>query len=355
LPTQLFVKVRTPEMMPNEFDVERQIYALAHSLPDKLPIPEMLSGSRNHLALESAGSAIDADHEFTGAEVKAILDAYATFHSSFWNISMEGLQLKSVREWAQIFGGVVSFPPAEVAKLMMLAQLPEDVQELVVRLGTEVGYMECLQYMLASGHTIVQGDAHYGQILRVSDSDDDHEDEDEDEDDDDKDGGTWNLADFGWAHANHPAVDIGSILAKIGDKKDQEEHLKHYWEKFTESVGCDNLPSCELEEFAVLFKLGAFFRGTFKLGQYFFEAPGKPAKIEPGFFDDGKVAENLLNWLGVLDSATVDYLSQKIKGQSSSLLSISELPAPNQAVLDALREREFALLAEAVDEPVDKL
>ena len=132
--------------------------------------------------------------------------------------------------------------------------------------------------------------------------------------------------------------------------------MKHYWQKFTESVGCDQdasgqLPSCDYKEFFMLFKLGAFFRGGFVLQMIDYNRASNPANPMPDIWDDPATQAALLAWFGVLDSETVDYLSQKTQGFGSSLLSLSELPAPNPAVLDALSKREFSLLAEAVGKP----
>lgn len=332
LPDKLFVKARTPLQLPDEFDVERQVYALAKNLPERPPLPQLVSGDRNYLLQQSAGSGVDPTHAFSEAEVTALLEAYASLHSSFWGLDASGLNLKSVELWSSIFAPH-GFSVQDMAPVLEMAKLPNATQHVILRLAGEVGIAESLELMMSKGTTLVQGDAHNGQVLRG--------------DDDGTPGGKWFLADFGWSHANHPAVDIGAILPQISQREDHEKFVKIYWEKFTKKVGCDGgesgtLPPCGYQEFYKLVKLGAYFRGSFV-----FSLIASSLPQQPDVFDHPEVTQSLMTWLGCIDDETVDWLVEQSKasGMNFHRRGASMLDEGASATYkEVLRQREMSLI-----------
>jgi hypothetical protein len=200
--------------------------------------------------------------------------------------------------------------------------VPEPQNGLMKRALVEIGMPAILAHMNRFGMTLVQGDAHAGQLLRLSN------------DNSAKGRGfEWGLIDFAWAHLGSPAIDVGNFMMWPSvESVDHAKFVKFYFDQLIEYTGCSQpgspnpqkLPSCSLEDFTKDCRIAATFRGLMMMAFTGFSFPEEARR------DKDYLAKNphFKDWFSgthrgfrFLDQSTFDYLLERTVGT----------PAPTQA------------------------
>jgi hypothetical protein len=261
-----------------------------------------------------------------------VLDSYAEFHGAFWGLA-KAPGIKSQEEWAQIFAGQF-LSPEEQHYFLDWFGVPEPQRGLVKRALDEIGMPKILTHMNTFGMTVLQGDAHSGQVLRISNS------------------SRWGLIDFAWAHLGNPAIDIGTLM--VWQSQDHVEFIKYYFEQLIGRTGCSEpgspnpqrLPNCSVDDFILDCRVAAVFRGLMSIAIASFSFPDH-AKRDKDYL--AKHPE-LNEWFSHLhlgfrffDQSTFDYIADRTKNVGSSFLSLSSESSsrPLQSMVDALSARDF--------------
>ncbi|CAK0874946.1 unnamed protein product [Prorocentrum cordatum] len=258
LPTEYFLKIRNANQDANEFAIESTVDKLAENLPHPPPLAHMFSIGQNHMLMEDAGTPLDGNYTFNEAEMTQVLDSYADLHGAFWNIPKVEL-LRSAEWWGAVFTG--SFlGKEEMDRWLDWRMTPEPYLSLIRRARDELGFERIFEFMNRHGVTLAQGDAHNGQLLRLSElASSTHG------------GRKFGIIDFGTAVRANPAVDVGSILRSLNADKRHEEFdfVRYYLKSLRLRLG-EHATTLKMtdEDFFHDYKLGKLFRilfeGTFQ-------------------------------------------------------------------------------------------
>ncbi|CAK0874943.1 unnamed protein product [Prorocentrum cordatum] len=218
----------------------------------------MFSIGQNHMLMEDAGTPLDGNYTFNEAEMTQVLDSYADLHGAFWNIPKVEL-LRSAEWWGAVFTG--SFlGKEEMDRWLDWRMTPEPYLSLIRRARDELGFERIFEFMNRHGVTLAQGDAHNGQLLRLSElASSTHG------------GRKFGIIDFGTAVRANPAVDVGSILRSLNADKRHEEFdfVRYYLKSLRLRLG-EHATTLKMtdEDFFHDYKLGKLFRilfeGTFQ-------------------------------------------------------------------------------------------
>jgi hypothetical protein len=334
------MKPRNPGQNVDEFKCENAVDALAKYLPQRPPLVRMLASDRNYIMMENMGVPVENNYKFTEDEQKTLLKSYAAFHAAFWGLEQApGIQTQ--QNWAQVFAGQM-VPLEGQVQLLDFFGVPEPQNGLMKRALVEIGMPAILAHMNRFGMTLVQGDAHAGQLLRLSN------------DNSAKGRGfEWGLIDFAWAHLGSPAIDVGNFMMWPSvESVDHAEFVKFYFDQLIEYTGCSQpgspnpqkLPSCSLEDFTKDCRIAATFRGLMMMAFTGFSFPEEARR------DKDYLAKNphFRDWFSgthrgfrFFDQSTFDYLLERTESKGSSFIdsSLEVPPKPPQSVVDAMTAR----------------